>query len=99
MSVIRTLQDHELGFVTGGGGVASKIDDLAGDVSKALGRKGEPFLGRDLVEWGTAAGVTVATGGNLVHGITAQQAVRLAYDYDRKTGLCGKPEGGGRRHR
>jgi hypothetical protein len=35
MSVIRTLQDHELGFVTGGGGVASKIDDLAGDVSKA----------------------------------------------------------------
>ena len=37
MSTILNLRDDELSNITGGGGVVSKVEDLAGDVSQILG--------------------------------------------------------------
>ena len=88
MSTILQLRDLELGLNSGGGGVASKAKDLAGDVSKALGRNGKPFLGRDFVAVAAGVGVGIATG-NPLHGLSAGKAVDMAYDLDRKTGLAG----------
>jgi len=85
---ILTLRDDELSHITGGGGVVSKIDDLAGDVSKALDRDGKPFFGRDFVAVAAGVGVAVATG-NPFHGLSAGKAIDIAYDMDRKTGLAG----------
>jgi hypothetical protein len=100
MSTILNLRNDELSQIIGGGGVPSKLADLAGDVSKALGRKGKPFLGRDFVAVAVGVGVGIATQ-NPVQGLEAGKAIDLAYDLDRGTGLAGgapSPERPGEPH-
>jgi len=88
MSNILSRRDDELSNITGGGGVVSMVEDLAGGINGALGRTGKPFFGRDFVAVAAGVGVGLASG-NPLHGLSAGKAVDIAYDMDRKTGLAG----------
>jgi hypothetical protein len=82
MSSLSVLSESELSLIVGG----SWFSNICGDISKALGRDGKPFIGRDVVEAGVGAVVKIAvtpiTGPFVGYstGTAASKAVSNIYD-------------------